>query len=176
MAYQKIIFLVAGVDSRMLELLYISTIWCGLGLVSKRLTHGLHLWTDGLYGWWTSNSVHKVVHPYRVISHFEMPCSGFFLGCEHALILLAPMSLLETRILLCVRKSTEKCEYPQKNIFLTVYRRKNTQNTHRNIMCGFAVRNNFFVSLTRREKLCSPRLKIIFLCRYPHRKNEICPD
>ena len=40
-------------------------------------------------------------------------------------------TLLESRIFLCVRKQTKKCEYHQKNIFLTVYPQK---NTHRNIM------------------------------------------
>ena len=39
--------------------------------------------------------------------------------------------------------------------------------------CGFTVRNNFSVGLTRTEKLCSPRLKLIFLCVSPHRKKEI---
>ena len=38
---------------------------------------------------------------------------------------------------------------------------------------GFTVRNNFSVGLTCTEKLCSPRLKLIFPCVNPHRKKEI---
>ena len=38
--------------------------------------------------------------------------------------------------------------------------------------CGFTVRNNFSVGLTRTEKLYSPRLKLIFLCVNPHRKKK----
>ena len=67
--------------------------------------------------------------------------------------------LLETRILLCVWKLTEKGEYTQKNIFLTAYRQK---ITHRNIMTE---KSHFSV-----KKLCSPRLKFNLLCTYPHRK------
>jgi len=39
--------------------------------------------------------------------------------------------------------------------------------------CGFTVRNNFSVGLTRTEKLCSRRLKLIFLCVNPHRNKRI---
>ena len=38
--------------------------------------------------------------------------------------------------------------------------------------CRFTVRNNFSVGLTRTEKLCSPRLKLIFPCVNPHRKKR----
>ena len=38
--------------------------------------------------------------------------------------------------------------------------------------CGFTIRNNFSMGLTRTEKLCSPRLKLIFLCVNAHRKKK----
>ena len=34
--------------------------------------------------------------------------------------------------------------------------------------------NSFSIDLTSTEKLYSPRLKIIFLCRYPHKKGNKC--
>ena len=41
-----------------------------------------------------------------------------------------------------------------------------------NCFCRFAVRNNFSIGLTRIEKLCSVKLKIKFMCIFPHRKKE----
>jgi hypothetical protein len=74
---------------------------------------------------------------------------------------------------LCVQKLTEKYESRQKNIFLTVYQQK---ITHRNSM-NFSVSSSseiVFLSVLHAQKNYvhprSPRLKIIFLRRYPHRK------
>ena len=66
------------------------------------------------------------------------------------------ISLLESRFFLCVRKHTEKYEYRQKNIFLTVYPQK---NTHGNITT-----EKFNCSV------CSPS-KIIFLWVLHAQKN-----
>ena len=70
------------------------------------------------------------------------------------------LPLLETHILPCVRKRTEKCEYRQKNIFLTVNAQK---NTHRNMMLEkliFSVcspsEKYFSVRSTLTEKCDSP--------------------
>ena len=87
------------------------------------------------------------------------------------------ISLLESVFFLCVRKPTEKFEYRQKKYFSDGVSSENNpqKQSDRKIdfFCGFTVRNNFSVGLTRTEKLCSPRLKLIFLCVNPHRKKEI---
>ena len=70
-------------------------------------------------------------------------------------------SLLESRIVLCVRKHTEKCKYRQKNIFLTVYPQK---NTHGNITT-----EKFNCSV------CSPS-EIIFVWVLHAQKNCVSPD
>ena len=70
-------------------------------------------------------------------------------------------TLLESRFFLCVRKHTEKCEYCQKNIFLTVYLQK---NTHGNIMT-----EKFNCSV------CSPS-ETIFLWVLHGQKNYVSPD
>jgi hypothetical protein len=70
------------------------------------------------------------------------------------------------------------CKNTQKNtntvrkiFFLTVYPQK---NTHRNRMTEkFNCSVGSPSETTRTEKLCSPRLKIKFLCINPHRKIEI---
>jgi len=92
--------------------------------------------------------VYYVVH---CIPHYFM----FFCWIVHM------VSLLESRIFLCVQKPTEKCEYRQKNIFLTVYPQK---NTHRNIMTE---KSNFSVD--------SPS-EIIFLWVLHAQKNYVRPD
>ena len=61
-------------------------------------------------------------------------------------------SLLESRFFLTVRKPTEKFEYRQKNIFLTVYAQK---NTHRNI--NFSVGSpseTIFLWVSHAQKNC----------------------
>jgi len=70
-------------------------------------------------------------------------------------------TLLESRFFLTVRKPTEKFEYRQKNIFLTVYPQK---NTHRNIMTE---KSNFSVG--------SPS-ETIFLWVSHAQKNCVRPD
>jgi len=70
-------------------------------------------------------------------------------------------TLLESLSFLCVRKPTEKFEYRQKNIFLTVYRQK---ITHRNRMTE---KSTFSVG--------SPS-EIIFLWVSHAQKNCVHPD
>ena len=69
--------------------------------------------------------------------------------------------ILETRILLCVQKPTEKYEYRQKNIFMMVYTQK---ITHRNRMIEKSI---FSVG--------SP-LETIFLLVLHAQKNCVRPD
>ena len=79
-------------------------------------------------------------------------------------------------LFLCVRKPTEKYRIPSEKYFSDgVPSEKYPQKYNdRKIefFYRFIVRNNFSVGLTRTEKLCSPRLKLIFPCVNPHRKKN----
>ena len=73
-------------------------------------------------------------------------------------------------------KTHEKIRIPMEKYFSDgVPSENNTQKQNdRKIefFYQFAVRNSFCVGLTRTEKSRSPRLKLIFLCGYPHRKKK----